>query len=60
MDYIDRLKNNPIARKAKIADLEDNMDMRRLPTVAAKDVERLARYHQVWVMLKKLDEFDKS
>jgi len=60
MDYIDRLKSNPIARKAKIADLEDNMDMRRLPTVAAKDAGRLARYHQVWVMLKKLDESDKS
>jgi len=58
MKYIDRLKNNPIARKSKIADLEDNMDMRRLPTVTPKDVERLARYHQVWVMLKKIDESD--
>jgi len=59
MNYIERLKPNPIARLVKLADLEDNMDLRRLPTVAAKDIERLARYHQVWLKLKELDEPDK-
>lgn len=29
-DYIDRLKKNPIARKVKINDVIDNMDLRRL------------------------------
>ncbi len=60
LTYIERLKPNPIARKVKLADLEDNMDLRRLPTLSAKDVERLARYHQVWVMLKQMEDFHKG
>jgi (p)ppGpp synthase/HD superfamily hydrolase len=60
LNYIERLKPNPIARKVKLADLEDNMDLRRLPTLAAKDIERLARYHRVWVMLKEMGDSDKG
>ncbi|MBV9852230.1 MAG: HD domain-containing protein [Armatimonadetes bacterium] len=39
---------DPIARKVKRADLEDNMDLRRLSALTDKDVERLRRYHKVW------------
>lgn len=56
MDYINRLKSNPIARRVKLADLEDNMDLRRLNTISKKDVERLARYHEAWIILKKIEE----
>ncbi|HEX9653778.1 MAG TPA: HD domain-containing protein [bacterium] len=56
MDYIERLKPNPIARRVKLADLEDNMDLRRLKTLSEKDIDRLVRYHQVWIMLKTVEE----
>ena len=36
-DFIKRAAKNPIAREVKIADLEDNMDVRRLCEVTEKD-----------------------
>jgi (p)ppGpp synthase/HD superfamily hydrolase len=51
-EYIERLKPNPLARAVKIADLEDNMDMKRIDTVTNKELDRLARYHQAWLILK--------
>jgi (p)ppGpp synthase/HD superfamily hydrolase len=59
MEYIERLKPNAIARRVKISDLEDNMDLRRLKKASKKDVERLARYHEVWLMLKGLEESER-
>ncbi|MBK9391738.1 MAG: HD domain-containing protein [Bacteroidetes bacterium] len=44
MDYIERVKQNPIAVRVKLNDLEDNMDIRRLPEITDRDVERLRRY----------------
>jgi hypothetical protein len=46
--FIERLLPDPIARRVKRADLEDNMDVLRLPTITAKDAERLARYRAAW------------
>lgn len=43
-EFIERVKQNPLATKVKINDLEDNMDIKRLPKIAEKDVERLNRY----------------
>jgi (p)ppGpp synthase/HD superfamily hydrolase len=51
-EYVDRLRGNPIARRVKIADLEHNMDIRRLDEVRDKDLERLRKYHRVWKKLK--------
>jgi (p)ppGpp synthase/HD superfamily hydrolase len=42
--FVDRLAPNPLARCVKLADLEDNLDVRRLPAVTEKDQERLNRY----------------
>ena len=42
--FIERSASNPIARKVKLADLEDNMDVRRLNKVTEKDRERLDKY----------------
>ena len=50
--FIERLLPHPLARRVKRADLEDNMDVRRLPAVTAKDAERLARYRTAWSRLK--------
>jgi (p)ppGpp synthase/HD superfamily hydrolase len=50
--FVERAAANPIARAVKIADIEDNLDLRRLPGVAEKDIERLARYVKAWRRLQ--------
>ena len=42
--FIGRSASNPVALRVKLADLEDNMDVRRLNEVTEKDRERLNRY----------------
>jgi (p)ppGpp synthase/HD superfamily hydrolase len=49
--YIGSIKNNPLARVVKIADLEDNMDVRQLPYIGIEDVNRLQKYVQVYRIL---------
>ena len=51
-DFIKRLAPNPIAREVKIADLEDNMDVRRLKELGATDTQRLNKYIKAWNYLK--------
>jgi (p)ppGpp synthase/HD superfamily hydrolase len=43
-DYLDRIAGNPIARRVKLADLEDNMRVDRLATVTDRDLKRLEKY----------------
>ncbi|WP_224242006.1 HD domain-containing protein [Hyalangium gracile] len=50
--FIERVRPHPLARRVKLADLEDNMDVRRLPTVGPREAERLARYRAAWTRLK--------
>ena len=38
----------------KLADLEDNMDIRRIPEPTQKDFDRLAKYRRSWATLKAL------
>jgi (p)ppGpp synthase/HD superfamily hydrolase len=52
--YVDRAATDPIARRVKLADLEDNMDLRRLEDVNERDHERLGRYVRAWRLLKRL------
>jgi len=56
MEYIDRLKGNPIARKVKIADIEDNMNPKRMDSLSDKNFEKLARLHKAWLILKDADK----
>jgi (p)ppGpp synthase/HD superfamily hydrolase len=49
--YIDRVKLNPLAKKVKLADLKDNMNITRLSNINEKDIERLRKYHLAWVKL---------
>jgi (p)ppGpp synthase/HD superfamily hydrolase len=44
--FIERASHNELARKVKLADLEDNMDLRRIAEVTDRDLERLRKYHQ--------------
>jgi (p)ppGpp synthase/HD superfamily hydrolase len=51
-DYVNRLKSDPMARRIKLADLEDNSDIRRLSGIEEKDLERLRKYHRAWQILR--------
>ncbi len=54
--FIERLKPNPIARRVKIADIEDNMDIRRLDVLNERDLERSKRYREAWESLTTLEK----
>jgi len=47
--FIERVLPDPIARRVKRADLEDNLEVRRLPAVTAKDAERFEKYRAAWL-----------
>ena len=42
--FIRRSLTHPVARRVKLADLEDNLDIRRLATLTDRDTDRLRRY----------------
>ncbi len=50
-DFIERVRVSPLARRVKIADLEDNLDIRRLPRLGEQEFERLKKYHRAWAQL---------
>lgn len=50
-DYVRRIKPNNMALKIKLADLQHNMDIRRMVTINPEDQERLKKYHRAWRIL---------
>jgi len=46
--FIDRIVDNSLASKVKLADIEDNINVLRLESVGEKDLERVAKYHRAW------------
>lgn len=42
--FVSRAAAHPVGRLVKLADLDDNLDVRRLATVTEKDQRRLAKY----------------
>ncbi len=50
--FIERVLPNPIARAVKLADLEDNMDVRRIDEFTAKDAARMQKYLAAWKRIK--------
>jgi (p)ppGpp synthase/HD superfamily hydrolase len=49
--FITRVAGNQLARKVKLSDLEDNLNLRRLEMLTDQDQARLRRYHQAWLIL---------
>lgn len=49
--FVKRGAANSLAKRVKLADLEDNMDLRRMPEVTEKDVPRLQKYVKAWRFL---------
>ena len=61
LDYVRAMKDNPIARKVKIKDLEHNMDLSRLDKIEASDLERLYKYKTCYEFLTSIDkEYDEK
>lgn len=52
MDYINKLKENPIARAVKLADLKHNSDLTRLKDGSEKTRERLKKYAEALKILE--------
>lgn len=50
-EFIERAASNPIARRVKIADLEDNLDLSRIKDPQARDHERMERYRKALARL---------
>ena len=55
MEFVERSAANPIARKVKIADIEDNMDLTRLNSVDQSVLEKQETYHEAWLKLEDSD-----
>jgi len=49
--YVERSSRSPLARNVKIADLEDNMNLRRLHHLAEQDKARMERYQKAYRFL---------
>jgi (p)ppGpp synthase/HD superfamily hydrolase len=49
--FVERVRTNPIARQVKVADLEDNMNVRRMNQLGPKELERMEKYHRAWRVL---------
>ncbi len=46
MDYVAQIKQNPIAKAVKLADLRHNSDLTRLDVVDEKALERVEKYQR--------------
>ena len=52
LDYVRKVKENPIAREVKLSDLRDNMDLKRLKSLTDEDIRRIKKYHEAYIILK--------
>ena len=52
LDYVRKVKENPIAREVKLSDLRDNMDLKRLKSLTDEDIRRIEKYHEAYMILK--------
>lgn len=43
-EYVKNLSSNPLSKEVKIADLQHNMDLKRLPILKEKDLDRNRKY----------------
>lgn len=50
-EYINKVKENTVARKVKIADIEHNLDRSRLDIITDKDIKREEKYKNALSML---------
>lgn len=51
MQFVRRASEDPIARRVKRADLEDNLNLTRIRKLTDRDLERVLRYHRALEIL---------
>lgn len=57
--FVERTRKNPLAIRVKLNDLQDNMDVRRIPgEMGEKDVKRMNKYLKAWRTL--ISDFEKQ
>ena len=56
LDYVRAMKDNPIARKVKLADLAHNSDLTRLDEIDEKVIERVNNYKQAILILQRTEK----
>ena len=54
--FIERIAQSPLATKVKLADLEDNMDLSRIPNPTEKDFKRIEKYKRAQARLRQFQE----
>ena len=52
LEYVAKLRTNPVARAVKLADLRHNSDLSRLDTVDEKALERVEKYRKAIRLLE--------
>ncbi len=52
MDYVRCIGSNVLARKVKMADLKDNMNLSRISAPTAKDYARIEKYQTALALLE--------
>jgi (p)ppGpp synthase/HD superfamily hydrolase len=52
-EFIKRVKHNPLARKVKVADIEDNLDLGRIRKPKKHDLKRIEKYRRALSELMK-------
>ncbi|MGO8670199.1 MAG: hypothetical protein ACLQVD_02360 [Capsulimonadaceae bacterium] len=51
-DFISRVLENQLAIRVKLLDIEDNLDLTRLPEFGVEDAARVEKYHAAYRRLK--------
>ena len=51
LEYVARIKNNPIARAVKLADLKHNSDLTRLDNIDGRALDRVNKYRKAMMLL---------
>ena len=52
MEYVAKIKNNPIAKAVKLADLRHNSDLSRLNVITEKALKRREKYQKAIALLE--------
>lgn len=59
-DYIERLSQHPITTRVKLADLRDNMNLKRIKNPSGEDFLRMKKYQKAILILLKTYQGGKS
>jgi len=54
--YVERIASDPLARKIKLADLEDNLNPLRLARLGVHETRRLKRYFEAHRLLSQVGQ----